>query len=266
MSSPPWPSHDEVMTLPVDELGLQLLALMAKSPLPDVFDRDRIIKRRVSSFLASKPRTRRVRWRLASPSLELQQAARRYEAALRRAWAWLEGRRFIGEFRAGDYVVTRSGRDIAARDDAKRYLQAHGFLEANLHSRLSAQVQQKMRVAEYEGAVFAATRDLEIRVRELTGNSSSRIGVALIKDAFREGGKLRDPAMDGGEADAIMALFWGTLGVFKNHVSHRHSQYDVITASKVVVLADLLHELLDQIEQQSSARATPDDTLSGTST
>jgi hypothetical protein len=39
--------------------------------------------------------------------------------------------------------------------------------------------------------------------------------------AFREGGALRDPSAEGGEQTAMMNLFQGAIGVFKNPTSHR---------------------------------------------
>ncbi len=48
-----------------------------------------------------------------------------------------------------------------------------------------------------------------------------------------------------------MALFWGAIGVFKNPSSHRQVEYDDPTlASDVVLLADLLHRMLDQVEDR----------------
>jgi len=82
----------------------------------------------------------------------------------------------------------------------------------------------------------------------MSGAEDSEIGVKLMADAFRVGGPLRDPQMDRGEADALMALFRGAIGTFKNPTSHRPIQYDDPTlAAEVVLLADLLLRLLDQV-------------------
>lgn len=46
-----------------------------------------------------------------------------------------------------------------------------------------------------------------------------------------------------------MALFWGAIGVFKNPSSHRQVDYkDPTQAAEVVLLADLLLRLLDDVE------------------
>jgi len=53
------------------------------------------------------------------------------------------------------------------------------------------------------------------------------------------------------ESEAIMALFRGAIGVFKNPSSHRQVEFDDPTeASEVILLADLLLRMLDRIEQR----------------
>ena len=74
-------------------------------------------------------------------------------------------------------------------------------------------------LGQYELAAFAAMREVEIRVRELSGASAGDIGVPLMTKAFREGGALRDQTAEGGEQTAMMNLFQGAIGVFKNPTS-----------------------------------------------
>ena len=67
-----------------------------------------------------------------------------------------------------------------------------------------------------------------------------------MRQAFAGGGPLADPALDGGERDAVSALFAGALGVFKNPSSHRQVSYtDPTVASEVIALGDLLLRMLD---------------------
>jgi uncharacterized protein (TIGR02391 family) len=73
--------------------------------------------------------------------------------------------------------------------------------------------------------------------------------VKLMTDAFKEEGPLRDHQMDKGEAEALLALFRGAIGTFKNPTSHRPVEYgDATLASEIVLLEDLLMRLLDQME------------------
>jgi hypothetical protein len=53
-----------------------------------------------------------------------------------------------------------------------------------------------------------------------------------------------------------MALYWGSIGVFKNPSSHRPVEFDDPTlASEVVLLTDLLLRLLDKsVEELQSSK------------
>lgn len=81
----------------------------------------------------------------------------------------------------------------------------------------------------------------------------SLIGVNLMKQAFGTDGPLRDETLDAGEQEAMMALYWGAIGVFKNPTSHRAVEFDDPTlASEVVLIADLLLRLLDEAKRTTS--------------
>jgi hypothetical protein len=52
-----------------------------------------------------------------------------------------------------------------------------------------------------------------------------------------------------------MALFWRALGAFKNPSSHREVEFDDPTeASEVVLFADLLLRILDQVAARGTYR------------
>jgi uncharacterized protein (TIGR02391 family) len=108
-------------------------------------------------------------------------------------------------------------------------------------------VKSQFLLGEYELGAFAAMREVEIRVRELSGAGSSLVGVKLMREAFRDGGKLANPVLDAGERVGLMEIFAGAIGTFKNPPSHRQVDYANPTeASEVVLLADLLMRLLDR--------------------
>ena len=68
-----------------------------------------------------------------------------------------------------------------------------------------------------------------------------------------EKGVLTDPDADPGERVAMMELFKGAIGVFKNPTSHRPVDYDDPTlSSEVILFADLLLRLLDRVEQRQA--------------
>jgi uncharacterized protein (TIGR02391 family) len=68
-----------------------------------------------------------------------------------------------------------------------------------------------------------------------------------MRQAFaKDRGPLTDESADPGEQEAMMHLFGGAIGVFKNPSSHRTVNYDDPTlAAEAVLLADLLLRLVD---------------------
>ncbi|MCW0215812.1 MAG: TIGR02391 family protein [Pseudonocardia sp.] len=122
----------------------------------------------------------------------------------------------------------------------------------DLHSAIAERVRSQFLLGEYELAALAAMRQVEIRVRELSGAGAGDIGVALMRQAFKvDGGLLADPRVERGEREAMSAFFAGAIGVFKNPVSHRQVDYeDPTQASEIVLVADLMLRILDGREER----------------
>ncbi|MEV6641095.1 TIGR02391 family protein [Amycolatopsis sp. NPDC051371] len=175
--------------------------------------------------------------------------------ALAEGWGWLMTHGLVvrdpAQSSPDAYRITRLGRDTVEHGIAK--LTAAERLRISLHRRIAERVEQQFLLGEYELAVFAAMREVEIRVRELAGAPASLLGVPLMQQAFapKSPGPLVDTKAEGGEQEAAMNLFKGAIGLFKNPTSHRAVDYDdPIVASEVVLLADLLLRLLDQVEDR----------------
>lgn len=144
--------------------------------------------------------------------------------------------------------VSRLGHRVLA--EGIETIMATERIDLSLHPRLS-RVKTQFLIGEYELAAFAAMREVEIRVRELSGADSSLLGVKLMRNSFGDSGKLSDSNLDAGERVGIMELFAGAIGTFKNPPSHRQVDYsDPTEASEVVLFADLLMRLLDRIEKR----------------
>ena len=149
--------------------------------------------------------------------------------------------------------LRRLGRETLEYEVAR--LAAAERLGVALHARIAQRVQQQFLLGEFELAVFAAMKEVEVRVRELAGASQSLLGVKLMQHAFSaETGVLTDPDADPGEQVATMELFKGAIGLFKNPTSHRPVDYDDPTlASEVILFAELLLRLLDRVEERLPA-------------
>jgi len=169
--------------------------------------------------------------------------------ALAEAYDWLILQGLLSGIPGKDawLFITRKGeRVLDTEGDGLALLRAESRLEVDLHPLIAQRVRAQFLLGEYEMAAMVALRQVEIRVRQMSGGAAGDIGVALMKKAFNENGALRDPGSEKGEQEAMMALFWGAIGVFKNPVSHRQVDYDdPALASEVILLADLLLRILD---------------------
>lgn len=220
-------TSSEVEQLPLDRLGLVVLRYLVDTGEWSSYNFLLNVNHPIKKFelTASKCLSEALNW-LISKSLVARGTPEKHEASS------------IFVTRQG-FLVLEKGLDL---------LLARELLDINLHTTLR-KVQSQFLIGEYELAAFAAMREVEIRVRHLSGADSSLLGVALMQQAFRKEGSLTDSSLDSGEQVAIMNLFSGSIGTFKNPSSHRQVDYtDPTEASEVVLLADLLMRMLDRIE------------------
>ena len=179
------------------------------------------------------------------------------------AWAWLEAHGLLGPHAKNTESVwqrvTRAGHEAAGKAEALPALWASQRLAGDLHPILEEKVRPIFNLGDYETACFAAMKAVEVEVRRVSKLDDSVIGVDLMHRAFRpEGGPLADIGAHPSERLAIMALFAGSIGAFKNPSSHRTVLFDdAIEAVEVVQLADLLLRLLGRAEQRSVREQEP---------
>lgn len=166
------------------------------------------------------------------------------------AWAWLVAHALVAPHHRNTssewYRVTDRGRQVIEAGSAAPLL-AEQRLPEDLHGQL-AEARSQFRAGKSEIAVFAAMRQVEVRLRELSGAGNDMIGVPLARYALRpDGGPLADDRLEAGERQAISHLFAGALGAFKNPTSHRVVDFDdPAVAADIILLADLLMRLLDE--------------------
>jgi uncharacterized protein (TIGR02391 family) len=181
--------------------------------------------------------------------------------ALAEAYDWLLLHSLLSiaprDYNSGWLFVTRKGEAVLAESDGVQLVQAEARLDVDMHPRIAQDARSLFLLGRYEFAALAAMREVEIRVRELAGtvaDDDQNIGVKLMTRAFnvKEGGPLVDQSSDRGEQVAMMNLFQGAIGVFKNPPSHRQVDYANPTiASEIVLFADLLMRMLDDERQRS---------------
>jgi uncharacterized protein (TIGR02391 family) len=170
-------------------------------------------------------------------------------AACAEAWTWLRSKSLVTwnanqQYGTGWVWITRYGREVL--DTGLDYLRAVERLDLELHPALERSVRTLYLRGEFELAVFAAFKEVEVTVRSMANADAALLGVGLMQQVFGPDKALSNPSMERGEAVAEMNLFSGSIGLFKNPASHRVVDFNSPTqASEVVLLADLLLRLLD---------------------
>lgn len=187
------------------------------------------------------------RWNILN---EAHNAGRQRSARfLSEALQWLESKGLVapaGQNSERDWiVVTRRGVEVLT--SGLDGVLAAERLDVDLHPRLD-NVRRQFLIGEYEMAVLKGLREVEIRIRELSG-LDGLVGRALVQQAFGKAGVLRDQTEPPAEQDSLMELLSGALGLFRNPPAHREVQFDdPMHAAEVIITASLLMRLLDHVE------------------
>ena len=170
------------------------------------------------------------------------------------AFAWLIARGLVGPASensgsTGEFRVTSAGHR-AAQASTPAHAEAAMRLHADLHPAL-AEARLNFERGSYQTAVFEATRQVEVHVRDLSGLGPGTYGVALMRTAFNpEHGPLATGEV-APEREAIASLYAGTIGAFKNPSGHRVVHFDDPTeAADIIHLADLLLRMAARAAQQ----------------
>ncbi len=238
----PFADDAPTLNLPMDVLGTQLLKFLTVVERSDM----------AHHYLNSYNLTLTSVWPGKSPE---------YLSTLAEAWAWIEGKRFVvpKPGQGGNwFMITPRGREFAASAAPLPRLKAEERLGLDLHPSIADKVRREFLLGHYQEAVLAAFREVEIRVRELSGAAQNATGVRLMRWAFGADGPLHHAEEHAGEQHALMELYAGAIGYFRNPPSHRKVDYDNPTmAAEVVLLADLLLRVLDGIKPSTNVRVAP---------
>jgi uncharacterized protein (TIGR02391 family) len=180
--------------------------------------------------------------------------------AIMEAWDWLLYEGFLAKrgddgSRAGTFV-TRRGRRIQSKDDFEAYRKASLLPRGHLHPLIANEVYPAFLRGKYDTAIFEAFREVEVEVRAAGGYQATDIGVGLMRSAFKPAsasgvsnpGPLTDLTLPIAEQEAMMALFAGAIGMYKNPQSHRHVPTNGQDAAEVIVFASHLLRLVDRLK------------------
>ena len=134
--------------------------------------------------------------------------------ALAEAWSWILNHGLVvsdvSQDSAHAVVVSRQGEAFLARGAS--WQRAVERLDVELVPSLQRSARPQFLRGDFETAAFVAMKEVEVRVRELSGLGHDLFGVKVVQEAFRSGGPLHREEAHAGEAVATMDLFRGAIG------------------------------------------------------
>ncbi len=180
------------------------------------------------------------------------------DAHLGRAWNLLDRDGFIEPApgmngRNGWRILTDAGRAVADGKDLAKLRAALGFPKELIHPTIRDKVWAALARNDLDEAVFAAFKAVEIAVREAGQYAATDLGPDLMRRAFDPSdtpkdtrGRLTDLRHPPAEREALMHLFAGAIGSYKNPHSHRTVNLeDLAEAQEQVMLASHLIRIVD---------------------
>lgn len=232
------PDADVVVALEPDELGLDILRVLAKWPTRQDLT--------LALFLQV------VQGNAQLPGQYPPARGAEIAQAIREAWAWLEGAALLIEhpryYAPNDHrILSRRAERLAQEQDPRCAFTARRLAKDALHEAIREDVWALYHRGRYDTAVFEAMKAVEVAVREAARLGASDLGVDLMRKAFQaETGPLTDTSVHPSEQLARRDLFASAIGSYKNPHSHRYvALEDPDEAAEIIMLANHLLRIVD---------------------
>lgn len=245
MKSRPLPDLDIFVALEPEELGLLLLPILEGWGPKCQMELGQVTKRLIEELP------------------DVAKHARKYEIreAIEEAWAWLEGQALLIRDHRFDNLVfklSRRARRIAEQPDIRHALAGRKIPKDSLHPAIRESVWSLYHRAQYEEAITAAMKAVEVQVRASAGFTNADYGQPMIARAFHaESGPLRDESAGLSERQALCALMTGAYGLYRNPYAHRlMGQEDPDEAAEIIMLANHMLRIID-VRIAAKTGATP---------
>ena len=144
------------------------------------------------------------------------------------------------------YIVSRAGKALELPAGLESYRHSRLLPPALLHPKLLGTVLPLYLRRDYETAVFAAMKEVELAVHEASALPPGLVGTALMRKAFGADQLLGSGFTVDSERQALSDLFAGAMGYFRNTTGHRVVDFKSQEAARVLLFAAELIGLVDQ--------------------
>jgi uncharacterized protein (TIGR02391 family) len=168
------------------------------------------------------------------------------------AWEFLEHQGLLvhragysGAYDPQRYRISRKGIELATHDAWNAFVRGSRLPERLLHPRLMSTAYTNYIRGAYDSAVREAFHAVEVAVREKGGLPKELIGDALMGEAFKVGGPLRDSGLHKTEADGVALIFKGAIALWRNPSAHRQLDLDDAEAGQLLIVASRLLSIVN---------------------
>lgn len=174
------------------------------------------------------------------------------QIALAESWQWLENELLLVSAPGingsnGFKLLGRRASGLDTAEQFKTFRYGLAFPKELLHQTIAERTWIAVMRGEFDAAVFHAFKAVEVAVREAGGFKPTDLGVPLMRKAFHPiNGPLTRATDPEGEREALMHLFAGAIGSYKNPQSHRNVEIEEASeAHEMVMLASHLLRIVD---------------------
>ena len=166
-------------------------------------------------------------------------------------WSWLQREVLIipdpEDLSSGQwFIISRKGNQLKKVTDFKIYHFGNLLPRENLNPLLLQKVRPVFIRGDYETAVLLSFREVEIQIREHS-NLTNFYGTDLARRAFdQDNGPLTDFKLPKNERESMSHLFAGSIGLFKNPISHRSIDFkNPNEVAELILYANYLLRVID---------------------
>ncbi len=174
------------------------------------------------------------------------------KGAFYEAWAWLESQALLiwpdgSNGQMGWRKLSRRAKAFENENEFLSFATGQQLRPEMLHKNISMAVWRAFSRGEFDVAIFQAMKAVEVSVQVASKLPANLFGVKLMREAFNvERGPLTDLTLEVPEREALMALFAGAIGWFKNPQSHKNvGVSDTREAIETILFANRLLVIVD---------------------